>query len=78
MIFVDNLDNDCLENLVEVKKMIVREFEGYYMPKKIQISNVTNDLDYCLKRIDLLRSVNFCLISFKHLVDTNNKQEDKH
>ena len=27
--FADKLDNDCLENLVGVKKMMVREFEDY-------------------------------------------------
>ena len=77
MIFVDKLDNDCLEKMAEVKRMMVREFEDYNMPTMIQISNVTKDIDYCLERIDCLRSVIFYLISFKHLVDTNIKQEDK-
>ena len=44
---------------------------------EIKLSDVTNDLDYRLERTDALRSVIFYLISFKHLVDTNNKQEDK-
>ena len=81
--FVDKLDNDCLEKLLEVKRMMVREFEDYNMPKmihalniidEIQLSNVTNDLDCRLERTDSLRSVNFYLISLKHFVDTNNKQ----
>ena len=41
---------------------------------EIKLSEVPNDLDYRLERIDSLRPVIF-LISFKHLVDTNNKQE---
>ena len=66
--FVDKLDNDCLEKLVEVKRIMVRDFEDYNMPKvihalniidEIQLSNVTNDLDYCLERTDYLRSVFF-------------------
>ena len=81
--FVDKLDNDCLEKLLEVKRMMVREFEDYNMPKmihalniidEIQLSNVTNDLDCRLERTDSLRSVTFYLISLKHFVDTNNKQ----
>ena len=83
--FVDKLDNDYLEKLVEVKKMMVREFEDNITSKmiyplntidEIKLSDVTNDLDYRLERTDSLRSVIFYLISFKHLVDTNNKQED--
>ena len=82
--FVDKLDNDCLEKMVEVKRTMVRGFENYNTPKmihasniidEIQLSNVTNDLDCRLKRSDSLRSVNFYLISFRHLVDTNNEQE---
>ena len=66
--------------------MMVRELEDYIMPKmihasniidEIQLSNVTNDLDYRLERTDSLRSVIFYLISFKHPVHTNKKQEDK-
>ena len=45
--------------------------------EEIKLSVVTNDLDHRLERTDSLRSVTFYLISFKHLVDTNNKQEDK-
>ena len=83
--FADKLDNDCLEKLVDVKKMMVREFEDYILPKmvhvlniigNIQLSSVTNDLDSPLERIDSLRSTFFYLISFKHLVDTENKQVD--
>ena len=64
--FVDKLDKDCLEKLVEVKRMTVREFEDYNIPKmiqalniidEIQLSNVTNDLDYRLERTDSLRPV---------------------
>ena len=84
--FVDKLDNESLEKLVEVKKTMVREFEDCYIPKmihvlkiidEIQLSNVINDLDYRLERIESLRSNIFYLISFKHLVDTNNKQGNK-
>ena len=44
---------------------------------EIKLSDVTNDLDYRLERTDSSRSVIFYSISFKHLVDTNIKQEDK-
>ena len=42
---------------------------------EIKLSGVTNDLDYRLERTDFLRFAIFYLISFKHLVDINNKQE---
>ena len=76
--FVDKLDNDYLEEL-EVKKMLVREFEDYNISKKIyalniideiKLSDVTNDLHYRLERTDSSRSAILYLISFKHLVDT--------
>ena len=63
--FVVKLDNDCLEKLMEVKKMVIRELEDYNIPKmihasnnigEIQLSNVTNDLDYFLEGTDSLRS----------------------
>ena len=82
----DKQDNDYLEKLVEVKKMMVIEFEDYNKPKmilalniidEIQLSNVNKVLDYCLERTDFLRSVIFYFISFKHLVDTKIKQQDK-
>ena len=59
--FVDKLDNDYLEKLVEVKKMMVREFEDYNISKmvyalntidEIELSNVSNDLDYRLEKTD--------------------------
>ena len=84
--FDDKLDNDYLEILVEVKKIMVREFQDYNISKKIyalnnideiKLSDVTNELDSRFERTDSLRSVIFYLISFKHLVDTNNKQDDK-
>ena len=40
--FADKLDNDSLEKLVEIKKMMVREFEDYNVSKMI----------YALKFID--------------------------
>ena len=66
--------------------MMVREFEDYNVSKMIYALNiidemklldVINQLDYRLEKNDSLRSVIFCLISCKHLVDTNDKQEDK-
>ena len=84
--FADKLGNDYLEKLAEVKKMMVRDFEDYNISEmtnalniidEIKLSNVTNDLDYGLERTDSLCSVIFYLISFKHLVDTNKKQEDE-
>ena len=63
--FADKLDNDCLEELVEVKRMMVRELEDYNIPRmilalnisdEIRLSDVTNDLDYRLERTDFLRS----------------------
>ena len=81
--FTDNSDNDYLQKLVEVKKMMVREFDDYNISKmthalniihEIKLSNVNNALDYRFERTDSLRSVVSCLINFKHLVVTNNKQ----
>ena len=83
--FVDKLDNDCFEKLVEAKKMMIREIVDYNVPKmihvsniidEIQLSSVTNVLDYRLKRTDSLRSNIFYLINFKHLVDTNEEHEN--
>ena len=42
--FVDKLDNDCLEKLVEVKRMIIREFEDYNMPKMIHALNIIDEI----------------------------------
>ena len=84
--FAEKLDDDYPEKMVEVKKMMVREFEHYNISKMIyalnnidemKLSDVTNDLDHHLERTDSLGSFIFSLISFKHLVDTNDKQEDK-
>ena len=64
---------------------MVREFEDHITSKRIYViniideikqSDVTNDWDHHLERIDSLRSVIFYLISFEHLVDTK-KQEDE-
>ena len=84
--FTDKLDNDCLAKLDEIKRMMFKEFEDFNISKmiyalniidEIKPSDVTNDLDCRLERTDSLRSVIFYLISFKHLVDTDKKQEDK-
>ena len=65
---------------------MIRVFEDYNISKmmyslnfidEIRLSDVTNDLDYRLERTDFLKSVIFYSISLKHLLDTNNKQEDK-
>ena len=65
--------------------MMVREFEDCNVSKmrhalfvfdKIKLSDVTYGLDYRLQKTGFLRSV-VLLIIFKHVVDTNNKQEDK-
>ena len=83
--FVDKLDSDCLEKLLDVK-MRVREFHDNKIFKiiyalniidEIKLSNVTNGLGHRLEKTDSLRSVNFYSFSFKHLVDTNKKQQDK-
>ena len=83
--FVDKLDNDWLDRLVEVKKTMIREFVDYNIPKmihalniidEVQLSNVTDDLDYCLERTDSLRSNIFYIISYKHFVDNKDKQEN--
>ena len=66
--FADNLNNDDFEKLAEVKKVVVREFEGYNISKmiyalniidEIKLSDVTNDLDCRLERTDSLESVIF-------------------
>ena len=65
---------------------MVREFKDYFISKmiyalkivdEIKLSDVTNDLDHRLEKTDSTRCVIFYLISFKHLVVTKNKQEDK-
>ena len=66
--------------------MMIRDFEDHnisemiyvlYITDETKLSDVTNDLAHGLERTDSLRSNIFYLISFKRLVDTNNKQEDK-
>ena len=66
--------------------MLVREFEDCNISEMVyalniidemKLSDVTNDLHYRLERTDSSRSVILYLSSFKHLVDANNKQEDK-
>ena len=53
--FADKLVNDCLEQFVEFKKMMVREFEDFIIHKmihalnmvdEITLSAMTKDLDY--------------------------------
>ena len=84
--FADKLDKDCLEKLVRVNKIMVREIEEYNISKliyainiidEIKLSDVTNDLDQRLERTYSFRSVIFHLIGFKHLVETNDMQDDK-
>ena len=66
--FTDKLIIDCFENLDEIKRMVVREFEDYNISKmvyalnifdKIKLLNVTDDLEYHLERSESLRSVIF-------------------
>ena len=42
--FADELDNDYPEKLVEVKKMMVREFEYYNVSKMIYALNITDEI----------------------------------
>ena len=65
--------------------MMIREFEDCNVPKmrhalnfidKIKLSDVTYGVDYRLQKTGFLRSLVF-LVSFKHVVVTNNQQEDK-
>ena len=66
--FAEKLDNEYLEKMVEVEKMMVREFEVYNISKiiyalkiidEMKLSDVTNGLDHRLERTDSLRSVIF-------------------
>ena len=59
--FADKLNIDDLEKLAEVKKFVVREIEDFSISKmiyalniidEVKLSDVTNDLDYCLERTD--------------------------
>ena len=84
--FTDKLNIDCFEKLDEIKRIVVRKFEDYKIPKmiyalnivdEISLSVLTNDLDYRSERTDSLRSVILYLTSFKHFVDTNNRQADE-
>ena len=71
--FTDRLNNDCLEKLDIVKRLLVGDFEDCNTPKmiyalnivdEIKLSDMTNVLDYHLERTDSIRSVSFCLFSF--------------
>ena len=84
--FTDKLNNDCFEKLDEIKRIVVRNFEDYNIPKmiyalnfvdEISLSVMTNELDYRSERTDSLRSVILYLTSFKHFVDTINRQADE-
>ena len=66
--FAEKLGNEYLEKMVEVEKMMVREFEVYNISKiiyalkiidEMKLSDVTNGLDHRLERTDCLRSVIF-------------------
>ena len=69
--FADKLNNDDLEKLAEVDKVVVKELANYKISKmiyalnnndEIKLSDVTNDLDYRLERTDSSRSVVFLFI----------------
>ena len=66
--FAEKLGNEYLEKMVEVEKMMVREFEVYNISKiiyalkiidEMKLSDVTNGLDHRLERTDCIRSVIF-------------------
>ena len=42
--FADKLENDYLGELVQVKKMMVREIEDYKISKMIFASNITDEI----------------------------------
>ena len=42
--FTDKLDNACLEKIVEVNKMLIREFEDYNIPKMIHALNNIDEI----------------------------------
>ena len=66
-----NYITTTLKKIVEVRKMMVKEFEDYKKFKmiyalkivdEIKLSDVTNDLDHRLERTDSFRSVIFLFI----------------
>ena len=80
--FMDKLDNDFFDELDEIKRMVVREFEDYNVSKMINALNIVdeltlsamnNDLYYRLERTNSLRSFFLCLVSFKHFFDTDKE-----
>ena len=78
--FTDNVDDSDYENLKCVKKILVREFEDYNIPKLIDVLSIVDNLfitlavgelqDILIKR-DTLRENILYLISFQHFVKSN-------
>ena len=86
LVFADKLNNNDLEKLAHVKKVVVKEFAEYNISKmiyalniinEIKPSDVTNDVDHQLERTESSRSIIFYSISFRHLAGIIKKQENK-
>ena len=80
--FTDNVNNDDLENLRCVKRILVREFEDYGLNKLTQVLNLVDhlfvlitfeNLDDILDGNQKLKEKNFYLISFKPFVNKNEE-----
>ena len=71
--FTGKVDNDCLEKLVGVKRMLVTEFEDYNVAKLIyplsivdgiKIIKLSNNLDSRLVGTDSLKGMHFSFSQF--------------
>ena len=78
--FTDNVNDSDYENLRCVKRVLVKKFEGYIVPKLIEVLSLVNNLfltftvgglQDILIKTDTLRENIFYLISFKNFVKSN-------
>ena len=84
--FADEVENDDLEKLREVKSKLVTEFEDYNVSKlaktlryvdELFVSHATNDLYSSLMTTNESRETIFYLFSFEHFVNANGKHENE-
>ena len=78
--FTDKVDDENVENLRCVKRILVRDFEDYNISELIDILSIVDNLfvtltvgglQDILSETDTLREIIFCSISLKHVVKSN-------
>ena len=79
--FTDKVNDDDYENLRRLKRILVREFEDYNIPKLVDVLSIVDNLFITLTvgklhiiliKTDTLRKNILYLISFKHFVESNS------